>query len=123
MFERAIPVLHVSRSEDARAFYCDRLGFQPKFAYRPDETRSDPCYLGLVRDGVEIHVSSFSGDAVPGGVVYLVVEDVDRLHDELVGLGVEVDLAPVDQTWENREMYVRDPDGNCIRFVRPLAKA
>lgn len=121
MFERAVPVLHVSRSEVARAFYCDRLGFRETFTYRPDATRSDPRYLGLVREGVEIHLSSFSGDAVPGGVVYLVVEDVDRLHEELLARGVAVDLAPVDQTWGNREMYVRDADGNCLRFVRPLA--
>lgn len=117
-FQRAVPVLHVSRSEEARAFYCDGLGFAETFAYRPDRSRADPCYLGLVRDGAEIHVSSFSGDAVAGGVVYLVVEDVDRLHEELVRKGIPIALAPVDQTWGNREMYVRDPDGNSIRFTR-----
>jgi uncharacterized glyoxalase superfamily protein PhnB len=31
---------------------------------------------------------------------------------------VAVDLPPTDQTWGNREMYVKDPDGNAIRFVR-----
>ena len=32
--------------------------------------------------------------------------------------GVPIDLRPTDQTWGNREMYVKDPDGNSIRFVR-----
>jgi catechol 2,3-dioxygenase-like lactoylglutathione lyase family enzyme len=59
-----------------------------------------------------------SGDGVSGGVVYLVVDDVDALHAELVVKGVPIDLRPTDQTWGNREMYVKDPDGSNIRFVR-----
>jgi catechol 2,3-dioxygenase-like lactoylglutathione lyase family enzyme len=55
---------------------------------------------------------------VPGGVVFLIVEDVDMLHTELLAKGVKIDLAPTNQTWGNREMYVRDPDGNSIRFVQ-----
>ncbi|MCL5994442.1 MAG: VOC family protein [Chloroflexi bacterium] len=118
MFKLAIPVLHVSNSTAAEAFYCNRLGFHRQFAYRVDETRPDPCYMGLTRDGAWLHVSSFSGDAVAGGVVYLLVDDVDALHAELVAKQVAIDLAPTDQSWGNREMYVKDPDGNSIRFVR-----
>ena len=72
----------------------------------------------LARDGAELHVSSFSGDGVAGGVVFLTVEDVDALHAELVAGGVSVALAPTDQTWGNREMYVKDEDGNSVRFVQ-----
>ena len=118
MFKLAIPVLHVSSSAAAEDFYCARLGFRRQFAYRVDEMWPDPCYMGLMRDGAQLHISSFSGDAVPGGVVYLLVDDVDALQAELVAKGVAIDLAPTDQTWGNREMYVRDPDGNSIRFVR-----
>jgi catechol 2,3-dioxygenase-like lactoylglutathione lyase family enzyme len=74
--------------------------------------------MGLARDGAWLHVSSFAGDGGPGGVVYLLVDDVDALHAELVAREVAVDLEPTDQTWGNREMYVKDPDGNSIRFVR-----
>lgn len=118
MFQRAIPVLHVRSSAAAEEFYCTRLGFRRQFAYRLGEASPDPCYMGLTRDGVWLHVSSFSGDGVSGGVVYLVVDDVDALHAELVAKGVPIDLRPTDQTWGNREMYVKDPDGNSIRFVR-----
>ena len=118
LFKLAIPVLHVSSSTAAEAFYCNRLGFHRQFAYRVDETRPDPCYMGLTRDGAWLHVSSFSGDGVVGGVVYLLVDDVDALHTELVAKQVAIDLAPTDQSWGNREMYVKDPDGNSIRFVR-----
>ena len=74
--------------------------------------------MGLTRDGVWLHVSSFSGDGMPGGVVYIAVDDVDSLHAELVAKGVGIDTGPVDQTWGNREMYVRDADGNSLRFIQ-----
>ncbi len=121
MFRLAIPVLHVSKSATAEEFYCTRLGFRRHFAFRPDPTRSDPCYMGLSRDGASLHLSSFSGDGVPGGVIFIVVDDVDALHVELAGRGVRIDMAPTDQTWGNREMYVRDPDNNSIRFTVPRA--
>lgn len=117
MFKLAIPVLHTSSSVRAAQFYCDGLGFQQEFAYRVDETRADPCYMGFTRDGVEIHVSSFSGDGVSGAAIFLLVEDVDTLHAELAAKSVPIALEPTDQTWGNREMYVNDPDGNSIRFV------
>ena len=104
--------------QTAEEFYCNRLGFHRQFAYRSAEAKADPCYMGLTRDGVWLHVSSFPGDGVSGGVVYLAVEDVDALHAELVAKGVPVDTGPVDQTWGNREMYVKDPDRNSIRFIQ-----
>ena len=118
MILRAVPLLHVSSSAAAEDFYCNRLGFRRLFAYRVDERRSDPCFLGLARDGALLHVSSFSGDGVSGNVVGLIVDDVDALHAELVGKEVAIALEPTDQTWGNREMYVRDPDGNSVRFVQ-----
>ena len=117
MFKQAIPVLHVSSSANAEAFYCRQLGFRKQFAYRVDEARQDPCYMGLERDGARLHVSSFSGDGVSGGVVYLLVDDVDGLYEELRRNQVHIDLEPTDQSWGNREMYVRDADGNSIRFI------
>ena len=106
-----------ARSAAAERFYCGQLGFKQSFAYRFDYAKSDPWYMGLTRDGVRLHVSSFPGDGVPGGVVFLVVTDVDELHEELKATGIKIDLEPTDQSWGNREMYISDPDGNSIRFV------
>jgi uncharacterized glyoxalase superfamily protein PhnB len=114
----AIPVLHVTGSVAAQEFYCDRLGFRQQFAYRPDEARPDPCYMGVIRDGVQLHLSSFAGDGVAGAVVYVAVGDVDALHAEFARKGVPVDTGPIDQTWGTREMYVKDSDRNSIRFVQ-----
>ena len=118
MLKLAIPLLHVSSSVQAEDFYCSVLGFRRQFAYRVDETKTDPCFLGLSRDGLWLHVSSFSGDGVSGGVASFLVDDVDALHAELVAKRVAIDLEPTDQTWGTREMYVKDADGNCIRFIR-----
>ena len=118
VFKQAVPVLHVADAGAAERFFCGALGFQRTFSYRADPAHANPCYLGVIRDGALIHLSSFPGDGVAGGVVYLIVDDVDRLHEELGGRGVAVEMPPTDQTWGNREMYVRDPDGNSVRFVR-----
>jgi len=112
----AVPLLHVSNAAAAKDFYCGKLGFQLEFAHRGDESLPDPCYMGLSRDGVWMHLSSFSGDGVAGGVVNLLVGSVDEMHVEFVAKGVAIAVEPVDQTWGTREMYVRDADGNCLRF-------
>lgn len=119
MLKTAIPLLHVSNVADAEEFYCGRLGFRREFAHRGNEALPDPCYMGISRDGIWMHVSSFSGDGVSGGVVNLLVDNVDALHAEFVSRGVPIAVGPVDQTWGTREMYVRDPDNNCIRFQQP----
>ncbi len=113
-----IPVLHVSSSEQAEAFYTDKLGFRRHSAYRQDESLADPCYLSLVRDGAWLHLSSFAEDSVAGCAVYVLVDDVDALHREMLAKGVVSDFDPTDQTWGNREFYVEDPDGNSVRFVQ-----
>jgi uncharacterized glyoxalase superfamily protein PhnB len=118
MIRAVIPLLHVSNAQAAEDFYCNRLGFQREFAHRPDGAKSDPCYMGVSRDGIWMNLSSFSGDGVAGGVVNLFVDNVDALHSEFVAKSVPIHLAPVDQTWGSREMYIKDADGNCIRFIQ-----
>ena len=47
----------------------------------------------------------------------LTVDNVDNLYAELWARLVHVDVPPVDQMWGSREMYVKDADGNCLRFI------
>jgi uncharacterized glyoxalase superfamily protein PhnB len=116
MIKFAVPLLHVSNAVAAQEFYCKGLGFHLEFGNGPHGAEGDPCYIGIARDGVWMALSSFGGDGVAGGVVNLMVDDVDALHTEFVAAGVEIDLVPTDQTWGTREMYVKDADGNCVRF-------
>jgi len=118
MFKQAIPVFHVTSSIAAEKFYCTGLGFRLDSANRGETP--DPCYMSLVRDSAWLHLSSFRDDGVVGSLVYLIVDDVDALQKEFVGRHVPIDLPPTDQTWGNREMFIRDPDHNKIVFVTPL---
>jgi uncharacterized glyoxalase superfamily protein PhnB len=117
----AIPVIRVSSSIAATAFYCDQLGFTQVFAYRPDATKLDPCYMGLTRGNARVHVSSFESNGPTGMSVAFMVEDVRALHAEFLEKGVPIHMPPTDQTWGNREMYVRDPDDNKLAFIEELA--
>src|SRR6201987_4709923 len=117
MIRHAVPLLHVSNGEVAVEHYCKGLGFRKEFVHRPEGVTGDPSYMGISRDGVWLNLSSFSGDGVAGGVANLMVDDVDNLHQEFVVKGVKIAVEPVDQTWGSREMYVKDADGNCLRFI------
>jgi nicotinamide-nucleotide amidase len=121
LLKRAIPLLHVSSTAAAERFYCGQLGFKQLFATRADPARPDPGYMGIARDGAILHLSSFSGDGAAGGVANVLVDAVDTLYKEYIADGVTIALAPTDQTWGTREMYVKDSDGNTVRFIQPGA--
>jgi catechol 2,3-dioxygenase-like lactoylglutathione lyase family enzyme len=120
---RAIPVLHITDAAKAEAFYCGLLGFRLDFCAAVAEPRRDPCYMGVSRDDAVLHLSSHAGDGVIGGVALLKCDDVDALHAEFASRRVAIATGPVNQTWGMRELYVRDPDGNSIRFAAPLKGA
>ena len=117
MIRRAIPLFHVSNIAEAVKFYCHGLGFQLEFEHRPEGVTADPSYAGISRDGVWIHLSSFSGDGKAGSGANLMVDSVDHLYAEFTARHVHIDVPPVDQTWGSREMYVKDADSNCLRFI------
>jgi uncharacterized glyoxalase superfamily protein PhnB len=112
----AVPLLHVTDSKRADAFYCGQLGFALDFVNRGET--DDPCYFGVSRDGVALHLSSHADDSVPGAAVNLLVASVDALHREFAARGVPIAMPPTDQTWGNRELYLRDPDHNALRFIQ-----
>ena len=110
----------VSSSRTAERYYCGPLGFRKQWEYRPQAPEPEPGYLGLERDGVRLHLTSFGADGVAGTVVVFQVRDVDELFAEFSATGAVIDLSPTDQAWGLREMYVRDADGNSLRFGQPL---
>jgi uncharacterized glyoxalase superfamily protein PhnB len=121
MLRPAVPVLHITNANAAEDFYCRGLGFQISWEATASDESRDPTYLQVQRDEAILHLSSNAGDAVVGGVAYIPVPDVDALYVEFSSRGVEIHLPPIDQTWGMREMYVRDPDGNTLRFGAPTA--
>ena len=87
------------------------------FAYRPDPNKSDPCYLGVARDGVWLHLQSFKRERAGMTDAFLWVADVDLLYVEVSERGAVVQLPPTNQTWGTRETGIRDPDGNVLVFA------
>jgi catechol 2,3-dioxygenase-like lactoylglutathione lyase family enzyme len=120
--KRVVPIIRVTNIEKAVDFYCSMLGFVADFRYAasPD----GPTYVGVSLDGSQIHLSTFAGDGLVGTATYCYVDDVDALFQRFRAAGLKtpgnpaspVEDGPVDQTWGMRELYVRDPDGNTLRF-------
>ena len=117
MITSAIPVVAVSDSARAEDYYCRVLGFQKMSAYPRDAANPGRRYLGLVRDGVWLHLQSYKPQRARTTDAFFWVSDVDRLHEELSARGAVVQLPPTDQTWGIREMGIRDPDGNVLGFA------
>jgi catechol 2,3-dioxygenase-like lactoylglutathione lyase family enzyme len=106
----------VSDVDAAKAFYTDKVGFNPDHDLRPNDGMrvvqmtppGSPCSV-VIGEGLPL------GD--PGSVkgVQLVVEDVDTVREELAGRGVAVgdvqQLGP-EGSPGSRFCFFEDPDGN-----------
>jgi hypothetical protein len=105
MAEQLIPILRVTDARRAAEWY-GQLGFQIEFEdqYSPEF----PAYLGLARGKLALHLSERAGDATPDSLLYLQVDDVDKVAAEL---GVEVM-----ETARAREIHLTDIDRNRIRI-------
>jgi catechol 2,3-dioxygenase-like lactoylglutathione lyase family enzyme len=114
------PVLMVRDVARAIQFYAG-LGFQ--LAFRDDE--KSPRYAGIRRNGAELHLQWHDASAWKHGgdrpTYRFLVDDPDRLSNELNAGGAAFDRTPVSDTpWGTRELHVRDPDGNGLQFYRDL---
>ncbi|MFI9325272.1 VOC family protein [Kitasatospora aureofaciens] len=61
-------------------------------------------------------------------ITEFLVDDVDRVHEDLTGIGTSADAGvvaevvagPATMPWGNRSLLVRDPDGNLVNFFAPV---
>ena len=120
-----MPILPVENSERAEAFYSEKLGFKRVYAYRPDPESSDPGWLGMVRDGAHVVLSSFHPDGPPGSAsLQFYVEDIAGLRRELASAGIHLgDDQVFDQDWGNLEFNLEDPDGNRINVAQDKSES
>jgi catechol 2,3-dioxygenase-like lactoylglutathione lyase family enzyme len=119
----AIPILKSSDLDRTLAFFTSVIG--AKLLWRQGASGL-PGYAAVGWGGGEIHLSSHAGDGAFGSAVYLQVDDVDVVCGALRAAGWTplpgrgpVFASPTEQTWGMRELYVLDPDGNCLRFGSP----
>jgi len=107
--------------DEVRNFYVDLLGFQ--------EADHDPQmnYL-FVRTGQSSSVGFMP--PMPGPPeqwrpprepnLYLFVEDIDRVHRDLVAKGLSFESEPADMPWGHRVATLRDPEGRMVCLAQRL---
>ncbi len=106
-FENSQPILRVEDMARAVAFYVEKLGFV-------NAPWGDDEFTSVNRDEAGIYLSR--GDQGAGKAwLWIGVEDVAKLQEEYVALGVAILMPPTNYPWA-LEMHVEDPDGNVIRF-------
>lgn len=109
MTEQLAPVLRVADAVASMAWYA-RLGFVQEWEHRFEP--GFPLYVGIARGDLRIHLSEHAGDARPGTLLYLYVEDVDADARAVGADHIE------DNPW-GRDFVVSDPDGNRLRIGTP----
>ena len=55
-------------------------------------------------------------------MLYLYVDGIDQLHDDVAARGADITAKPTDTPWGLREFSLRTPDGHRIRFGQPIAE-
>jgi catechol 2,3-dioxygenase-like lactoylglutathione lyase family enzyme len=102
--EELVPVFRVADADAALGWY-QRLGFVEvgRHQFEP----GFPWYVFVRRGDVHLHLSEHTGDAPPGSLAYLYVDDLDAVAEEF---GVAID----EQEW-GRDVELTDPDGNRVR--------
>ena len=126
------PILNVSDIVASFAWF-EKLGWQKAWEWGspPDfgGVCSGECQIFLCQNGQggrgrSDNATTFGregADAAEGGVwMSIWVEDVDAVHRECLGQGLEVTWPPTDMPWNVREMHVRHPDGHVFRIGRGL---
>jgi catechol 2,3-dioxygenase-like lactoylglutathione lyase family enzyme len=119
-FAQVQPILGTRDIERAIRFYVDRLGFV--LAFRDGSVPTN--YVGLRRDGVELHMQ-FQHEHEMGTIrLRLVVDDPDALYEEYKNKDVFYEGTRLaDTPWGTREFALYDVDRNALTFYRHLTKS
>jgi catechol 2,3-dioxygenase-like lactoylglutathione lyase family enzyme len=118
--QRVVPALRIRDYARSRRFWVEALGFEIDWEWRDEPGM--PVFAQISRAGLSLYLTEHAGDGEPGGLVYLYVSDVDAWHEEVRRAGLEVDSEPANRPWGNREMGLRDPDGNRIVLATVLPR-
>ena len=114
LLEKVIPIIRMFDEHEAREFYLDFLGFEVEFEHRFEAGL--PLYLGINRSGLQLHLSEHHGDASPGTTIFVPMQNIEQLRDELRAKQYSYGRPDIiKQDW-GQILEVYDPFGNRIRF-------
>ena len=106
--------LYVSDLKRARKFYEETLGLEKKYEYSS--------YVGFECGGVEIGLNpklKKGQKASPlSPPVNFLVEDVEKLYNELKGKGVNFIKELHEEPWGGKQATFTDPDGNALEILQ-----
>jgi uncharacterized glyoxalase superfamily protein PhnB len=88
------------------------LGFQKDWEHRFDP--GWPLYVGVSRGSMKLHLSEHGGGGTETASLFVPVDDIDAVYEELVGKGLVPDDPPTDQDYGLRDFGFADPDGHHI---------
>lgn len=113
------PVFAVADLAAAIAYYRDKLLFRSRFEWT-DDGGEPPRYSIMLRDAVELHLSS-SAQRGPA-MAYCFVDRIDAYYPQVREAGATITEALTDQPWDMREFAVTDLDGNTLVFGEHLTR-
>jgi catechol 2,3-dioxygenase-like lactoylglutathione lyase family enzyme len=121
------PVLGARDVDESVRFY-ESIGFAVVFK----DAATNPKYVAVRRDGVELHIQWADKEQwaypIDRPAYRFVVTDVDEIYQEFVKSGgARSDTSqsspwasPKDTPWGTREFHLRDPSQNSLQFYRAL---
>ena len=119
LFRQVNPILGTRDVGRAVAFYVDRLGFRLKFRAGAPPAE----YVGLLRDGVELHMQFQYPHEMGTLRLRIHVDDPDALYAEYRDKEVFYSRTELrDTPWGTREFGLYDPDRNALTFYAHLKK-
>ncbi|MES2275678.1 MAG: VOC family protein [Bacteroidota bacterium] len=123
MMMRLIPIFKVRDMRTALKHYTEVLDF---IMTDPDDTVDSPV-IDLGNGDAAFQITTHESERLFGSVANVWVDDVDALFAKYKSRGLDTTgkehspvMEPFDQTWGRREFYVKDADGNTLRFVMPV---
>jgi len=102
-------VLRVEDAGRAIAWYA-RLGFTKEWEHQFEP--GFPWFVSVARGRARIYLSEHQGDARPGTLIHLYVNDIEAVAEEFAVAIDQDGLA-------GRECDLEDPDGNRLRIATP----
>lgn len=105
---------YVSDLKRAKKFYEETLGLEKKYEYSS--------YVGLECGGVEIglipKLKEGQKTSPLSPPVNFLVDDVEKVYNELKQKGVKVIKELHEEPWGGRQATFADPDGNIIEILQ-----
>jgi len=92
-----------------RGFSFEMEGIQDEQGFQWVSMGREGRSVWLLRQDISRH----DGDGTPSITFYLQVENVDRVHTQLISYGIKADTPPQNQWYGLRDFIVHDPDGFC----------